>query len=440
MVADPNIAPPGPRQPALIQTLRWIRSPTALMESCRARYGDAFVLNIVPDGPWLLLADPDDVRAVFTGDPATLHAGEGNRVLEPVVGRNSVLLLDEKPHLRQRRLLLPPFHGKRVHAYTELIREIAKRRLHQWPLRRAAPIRPLMQVITLDVITRAVFGIEGDQRIDQVQGALRRMLEWVANPRRIAMLVALGPQRLMNTPLFRFRRGMEAVDALLREEIRSRRASGERGPDVLSVLLDAHDEDGTSMSEDEIRDELLTMLGAGHETTATALAWAMLELSRHPQVLASLESELARDGDEYLEAVVRETLRLRPIAPIVVRRLTAPLRIAGFQLEPGEQVAPCIYLVQRHQELYPEPEAFRPERFLDRAEDAYAWIPFGGGVRRCLGASLAMLEMKEVLRTILPRARLVAQPGNREGVGRRGVTLSPARGGVVALESGSGPR
>jgi cytochrome P450 len=421
---------PGPRSPAAAQTLAWVRRPLQLMESCRRRYGDAFVLRVMPDGPWLMLADPDAIAEVFRGDPTVMMAGEANAVVEPVTGPNSVLLLDGAHHLRQRKLLLPPFHGERMRAYEALIEDVTERHLAGWTEEPRA-VRPLMQAITLEVIGRAVFGVGEPARLEPLLDGLRRMLEWITDPRRLVLLVLAGPERMKSSRRLGFRSVMEVVDRRVREEIRRRRADPNLADndDVMSLLLQAKDESGEPMSEDEIRDELMTLLGAGHETTATALSWSLLELSRNPHARSGLASQ---DG-AYADAVVQETLRLRPVVPIVVRRLSSPARVAGYELPAGIQLAPCIPLVHRRPELYPEPDRFRPERFLDTAPQTYGWIPFGGGIRRCIGAAFASMEMRVVLQVVVRQRRIRPSPGKPEGVARRGVTLSPARGGEVVL-------
>jgi cytochrome P450 len=422
--------PDGPAYPTALQTLGWILRPGPFMERCRARYGDMFTLRLAQQ-PLVFLSDPDAVKQVLTGDPRLLHAGEGNIVLLPLLGRHSVLLLDDRPHMTQRRLLLPPFHGERMQRYGELIAQVASDEIARWPAGRPFAVWPRMQAITLEVIMRAVFGIEEAARRDRLRGPLAAMLDWTTRPSRMAMMALVGPERL--GAVRSFRRVVAPVDDLLYDEIRTRRAhegSGGRD-DILSLLLQARHEDGQPMGDEELRDELMTLLVAGHETTATALAWAIERLVRHPDKLARLAEEAAAGEDGYADAVVKETLRLRPVLPIVARVLKEPMEIGGRKLPAGTAVAPCIYLMHRRSDIYPEPQRFLPERFLERPAGTYTWIPFGGGVRRCLGASFALFEMKTVLGQVATRVRLRPAEPSSEPVARRAITLVPARGARV---------
>ncbi|MGI8511041.1 MAG: cytochrome P450 [Solirubrobacteraceae bacterium] len=426
--------PPGPRAPRPVQTLAWGLRPMGFMRRCHDRHGDMFTMRIASEGTWVFVAHPDPVKQVFTGDPAAFHAGEANTILLPVLGPSSVLLLDDAAHMRQRKLLLPPFHGDRMEAYGELMRDIAREEVARWPAHEPIPLVHRMQAITLEVIMRAVFGVEQGPRLDRLRVALRHLLELSVDWRRMAVLAFLGPERAQR--LRAFTKVKEPVDALLFEEIAERRDApglAERD-DILSLLVQARDEDGNPMTDSELRDELMTLLVAGHETTATSLAWAFERLVRHPQVLARLVAEIeAGEDDAYLDAVVKETLRLRPVLPIVIRRLTEPTEVGGRLLPAGAGVVPCIHLLHRRPDVYPDPHRFRPERFLEQPPGTYTWIPFGGGTRRCLGASFAQFEMKQVLSALLTEAAPVTTSAPHEPVGRRAITLSPARGGVVTL-------
>jgi cytochrome P450 len=428
--------PPGPRLPVAAQSIAWILRPTQMMDRCARRYGDTFTYRIARVGPLVFISDPDDVKAVFTGSPRRLHAGEANVILEPVLGSESILLLDEDRHMRQRKLMLPAFHGERLQRYREQMEEVAAAELDRWPLGSPGPARPRMQSITLDIIMRTVFGVEEGERLVRLRAALQELLEWTTARRRLFMVAAVGTERLNKSTRLGFTRVRSAVDEVVFDEIRRREGDPSLADrdDVLSMLLQARDEDGQPMTRVEVRDELMTLLVAGHETTATALAWAVELLSRHPQVLARLE-----DGgdEEYLEAVVQEVLRLRPVIVVVVRRLTEPMELGGRLLPAGVSVAPCIYLMHRRPGLYPDPEAFRPERFLDSPPGTYTWLPFGGGVRRCLGAQFAQLEMKVVLSALLSRARLRPTTAPPERITRRAITFVPHRGGEVVLDAPS---
>ena len=423
--------PPGPRYPVALQTLGWIARPGPFMERCRDRYGDAFTLRLHNEDTWVLLSDPAAVKQVFTGDPKLLHSGEANGILRPIVGPNSVLLLDDRAHMSQRKLLLPPFHGERMKAYGGLMAEAAEAEIAAWPAGQVVATRPAMQRITLEIVMRAIFGITDTRAMGRMRAALTSMLDWTTKPSRLMLLVAAGPKGIPRIP--EYRAVMAELDAVIAEAIAGRRAASdvaERG-DVLSMLLGArHEDDGSPMTDAELRDELVTLLVAGHETTATALSWALERLARHPEAWARL-----RSGDEpYLDGVIKETLRLRPVLPIVLRRLKAPMEIGGFDLPAGVSVVPCIYLMHRREDIYPDARAFRPERFLERPAGTYTWIPFGGGVRRCLGASFAQFEMATVLRVLARRcSRLEPDTLVPERVARRSITLVPAREGRVLV-------
>jgi cytochrome P450 len=327
--------------------------------------------------------------------------------------------------------MLPPFHGERMRRYGDLMTEVAAREVETWPIGESFPLWPRMQSLTLEVIMRAVFGVGEGRRLEQLREALRRMLDWGFDMRRLAVVGALGVNKVERLGLLR--PVMDPVDELLLAEIRQRREDfdvGERD-DIMSMLVAARHEDGSPMSDAEIRDELLTLLVAGHETTATALAWALERLVRHPEKLDRLREEVAAGGHEYMDAVVKETLRLRPVLAIVARRLTEPAEVAGHLLPAGCAVTPCIYLVHHRPDVYPEPRRFRPERFLEQPAGTYTWIPFGGGVRRCLGASFALFEMKTVLAAVVSSRRLRPARPESERITRRAITLTPSRGAEV---------
>ena len=423
--------PPGARAPRPVQTIGWITRTGPFLERCRARYGDVFSVRIAQEGTWVMLANPEHVRQVFTGDPKVFHAGEANAILRPVLGHNSVLLLDEQQHLAQRKLLLPPFHGERMQRYGELMREVAEQEIARWPQNEPLQLWAHMQAVTLEVIMRAVFGMDEGTRLVRLREAIRQALEWATAPAQMAALALLGPARVEKLPMFQDK--FRDVDALLYEEIRTRRGADDLADrdDIMSLLLQATHEDGSPMSDVELRDELMTLLVAGHETTANSLAWAFERLARTPGGL-----ERVAGDDAYAEAAVRETLRLRPVIAVVARGLTRAAEIGGRVLPAGTVVTPCILLVHRRPDVYPDPDAFRPERFLDRAPGTYTWIPFGGGVRRCIGATFAQMEMQVVLRRIAERVAL--EPvGDPEPIRRRAIALVPARGGEVRVV---GPR
>jgi cytochrome P450 len=411
--------------------LGWYFRPLPMLERARRRYGDTFTLRIPGEPPWVVLADPEDVKTVFRGDPRLLHAGAGNQILRPFLGDNSVLVLDEDEHLAQRKLLLPPFHGERMQRHLATMEEAAREEIARWPRGEAFALHPHMQAVTLEVIVSVVFGVRAGPRHDRLRDTLKAFLEWSTQPRMFLAFAIAGLDRVHRVP--GFQRRMGEVDAVLFEEIRARRAAGdlEQRDDILSMLVAARHEDGEPMSDQELRDELLTLLVAGHETTATALAWALERLVRHPEKMARL-----RGGDEpYLDAVVHETLRRRPVIPLVLRKLAEPMEIGGRLLPAGVSVSPSIQLVHHRADVYPDPYAFRPERFLETPPGTYTWIPFGGGVRRCLGASFALLEMKTVLRAVLESTALRPAEQRSETVSRRAITWTPSRGGTVVADT-----
>ncbi len=408
------------------------------MEACRDRYGEYFTLRLSPDRTQVICSDPEAVRTVFTASPDHLLAGKSNAILSPLLGNRSVLILDRGEHLRQRRLLLPPFHGERMMAYAETMREVAERRVAEWPRGESFPTQPTMQAITLEVILRTVFGLEDEEGTERVGAPLRRLLDATASQLRLfALQVTSSENPRPRSPWGRFNLLIEEADRVVYEQIRARREAGEDGhEDVLSLLLAARDEDGEALTDLELRDELMTLLLAGHETTATALSWTLERLVRHPDVLARLEAEVRDgEGEEYLDAVIKETLRLRPVVPAVGRYLEAPLAVGPHVLPAGVYLNLSIFLLHRRPDLYPDPLAFRPERFLERPAGTYEWIPFGGGTRRCLGASFALFEMKVVLRAVLEQLRLRPEAGRDERTGRRAITFTPARGGRVTVEA-----
>jgi cytochrome P450 len=436
VAATPSL-PPGPRTPALLQALRYAREPLGFLTSLQRSHGDIFTVRFPYFGRMVYVTRPDLVKQVFTGPPAQMHAGEANAtVLEPALGPNSVLTLDDEPHMRQRKLLLPPFHGERVESYGELIREVTLLEMESWPVGEQFALRPHTQRITLAVIMRAVFGVHDESRLDRFE----RLIE--AFSRRVNAVIAFPMLRRNLGPLSpwgKFLRARKALDAFIYEEIALRRAEVARDgdgarDDVLSLLLEARHDDGDAMSDEELRDELVTVLGAGHETTATGLAWAMERLLRSPEALARLRESVAAGEDDYLEATIKETLRARPVIVDVARKLTAPLQIEGYELPAGTYVLPAIAALHYREDLFPEPDEFRPERFLDGKADTYAWIPFGGGVRRCIGAAFAEYEMKIVLRAFLERAELSAPDPRPEKAKVRNITLAPGKGTRVTLD------
>jgi cytochrome P450 len=409
--------------------VRWLTRPIAFLETCRRRFGDAFSVQFLGfASPMVMLSDPQAIRALYSEREHGLPPGR-TIALRPILGPRSVLLLEGEEHLARRKLMLPPFHGERMQAYEATVREIAEREIDGWPRDRPFALHPSMQAITLEVIMRAVFGVTDPAR----RARLRELLPHLLNDTSSAAMqfrVLLSRRLGAGDPFARMQRLLAEVDSLLLAEIAERRREGaahERS-DILSLLTAARFEDGSAMSDGELRDQLVTLLLAGHETTATGLAWAIDLLLRHPAALARLRESIAAGEDVYLRAVVWEALRLRPVVPLAGRRLASELRTDGLELAAGTDVTPAIWLLHTRPDLYPEPYAFRPERFLDRKPGTYEWVPFGGGVRRCLGAAFAEMEMRVVLRAIVERRALAPASGRAERVTRRNVTFSPRRG------------
>ncbi len=427
--------PSGSRAPAIAQAISYARDPLGFLAKRQQRYGDIFSVNFPFFGRVVYVARPDLVKEVFTGSPAVFHAGEANAtVLEPALGPNSVLTLDDEPHMRQRKLLLPPFHGERVQRYGELIVEMTRREMESWPVGEPFALRPHTQRITLAVIMRAVFGVHDEARLDRFE----RLIDDFS--RRVGVITSFPVLRRSfgpGSPWPRFLRSRAALDEFIYEEIRLRRSEPghEEREDVLSLLLGARDEAGEAMNDQELRDELVTVLGAGHETTATGLAWAVERLVRNPEVLAKLRGSLAAGEEDYLGATVKETLRARPVIVDVARKLKAPATVGGYELPAGQFVLPAIAALHYREDLFPAPEQFRPERFLDGKADNYAWIPFGGGVRHCIGAAFAEYEMRLILREFVERAELRPVDPEPERVRVRNITLAPAKGTRVVQAS-----
>jgi cytochrome P450 len=383
----------------------------------------------------VFLADPDLVKAVWTRDKVN-GLPSGRRItLQPVLGPRSVLLQEGAEHLRRRKLMLPPFHGERMRRYGELMDAITLRDIEQWPIGTPFALQPRMQSITRDVILRAVFGTHAGAREDELRIRIDDVLRRTTNAGTQLAVVLAEAAGVPHTP---FHRAVRRMDDVLREEIRERQVAPDldERDDVLSMLVQARDEDGAPLDEDELRDQLVTLLLAGHETTATALAWAFDALFRNPEVLARLEASLP-EGDAYLDAVVEETLRIRPTVHDVGRRLGEPLETKdGRIIDAGTAVFASVHLLHRRADLFPDPDAFRPERFLgDERPSTYAWIPFGGGMRRCLGAAFAQFEMRRVLRTVLEHADLRPATDRAEPYERRPVTVVPRHGTPAVLSA-----
>jgi cytochrome P450 len=438
MATSDRSLPAGPRLPPVLQTLRWLVRPIAFLEACRREFGDAFSVRFLGfERPMVMLSDPETIRVLYTDPEHTLPPGR-TLALRPIMGPRSVLLLEGREHLARRRLMLPPFHGQRMRAYEPIVRDVVAGEVESWPEDEVLAIHPRMQRVTLEVILRAVFGVTDPARRERLAERLRRLLADTASP-SLQFGVLLSRRLGAADPLRALEAQRRAIDAMLDVEISERRCDPR--DDILSMLIAARFEDGTPMPDAEIRDQLITLLIAGHETTATGLAWTFDLLLRHPQCLARLLAEIdAGSDDAYVRAVVAESLRLRPVVPLAGRRLASELRVGPHVLPPGTDVTPAIWLTHTRAQTYREPLAFRPERFLEGATSTYAWIPFGGGVRRCLGAAFAEMEMRVALAEILRRRVLSPAPGaGAERVARRNVTFSPAGGTRVVALARMGP-
>jgi cytochrome P450 len=417
-----------------VQTLRWAFRPRAFMQDCREKYGDFFSVRFLGfERPMVLISDPEAIKAIYREREHGLPPGR-DIILKPILGAKSLLLQEGAEHLSRRKLMLPPFHGERMRSYETAIEEIVGAEIDSWDLDREFPIHSRMQAVTLEVILRVVFGVSSGPRLERLRGMLGDVLQETASPR--AQLVGLAFQRFGGGgPWARFEGALKEVDELLYAEIAEHRTKGDLAErdDILSMLMLAEFEDGGQMSDEELRDQLMTLLLAGHETTATALAWSFDLLLRHPEPLGRLRDSLAAGEEDYLRATINESLRLRPVLPLAGRRLAVDLVADGVTLPAGTDVAPAIWLTHTRPDIYPDPHAFRPERFLEDAPSTYAWIPFGGGIRRCIGASFAELEMRVVLREVLSRCDLHKADPAPERTGRRNITLSPKAGTPVVV-------
>ncbi|HWM63812.1 MAG TPA: cytochrome P450 [Solirubrobacterales bacterium] len=428
--------PPEPNSPALVQTLRWAFRPLPFMQECRQRYGDAFSLTFLGFGrPMVMISDPAAIKALYTEREHGLPPGR-EIALEPILGSRSLLLLEGTDHIAHRKLMLPPFHGERMRSYEPIVAEIVDAEIDSWPLGEEFPIHPRMQAVTLEVILRVVFGIAEGPRLERLRQLLTTVLEQTASP--FAQLIGLATRRFGGRgPWAKFEGQLKAVDELLYAEIAEhrRRDDLEERDDILSALILARYEDGGGLTDTDLRDQLMTLLLAGHETTATALAWTFDLLLRHPRELQRLRESLEGGEDDYLRATISESLRLRPVVPLAGRRLAVELSVDGLTLPAGTDVTAAIWLAHTRADTYPEPFAFRPERFLEDGPDTYAWIPFGGGVRRCLGAAFAEFEMRIALREVLSRCELRKADPAPEKIGRRNITFSPKQGTPVVLSA-----
>ena len=445
-MANSNL-PDGPQTLPLLQLISWITHPLEFLDTCANRYGDCFTVKLSGSRTLVIFSHPQAIEQIFTAHPRQFDAGRANMILRPTLGDNSLLLLDGDRHSAQRQLLMPPFHGERMRAYSQLIFQVVEQVTSQWVEGQTVTVRPAMQAISLRLILQAVFGLDEGQRYQQLQQLLTSLLNLTTSPLMFALaffpalLRDLGPL----SPGGDFIRRKQQIDRLIYDEIRERRVeklpatSLHPGNDILTLLMSARDASGQPMTDEELRDELMTLLIAGHETTATALTWALYWIHSLPEVKEKLLAELDTLGDNpdksaivrlpYLNAVCSETLRLYPIVIIANPRIAnSSVQIAGYEFESGTVLAPCIYLTHHREDLYPEPKQFKPERFLERQFSPYEYLPFGGGNRRCIGAAFALFEMKLALVSMLSRFDLSLVSDRPIYPTRRGVTMVPANG------------
>ena len=414
------------------QAIRWALKPLSFMEDCQRRYGETFTLRVRRGRPWVFLTNPADIKRVFTAPSEDMGAGAGdaNPLLGPLLGPTSVMMLDEPAHMSGRKRLLPSFHGGRMQAYGEMMTEVAKSQIEQWPIGEPFPLWPRMQAISLEVVMRAVFGDAEGERLRQLRLRLVEMTEWVNDSRRLALVAALGQRSIASTK--GFAAVMKPVEDLIRAEVYERRANGHPGEEggILAALEADYERRGETMSDGTMRDELVTMLSDG--PTATSLAWVFQQLLARPEKLRRLQREIGDgESEEYLEAAVKETLRLCPTVPVVMRRLAEPLEVGGCEIPAGLIVAPCVYLTHLREDLYEHARTFEPERFVSGSAGTYTWIPFGGGPRRCIAASFAPLEMRCVIKAVLSLVELSPVQSGVERAKRSSVSFAPDAGAMV---------
>jgi cytochrome P450 family 135 len=422
--------------PSTLQAVAWATRPLPFLARCQKHFGDIFTIRVRHCGTWVILADPEDVKKVFTADHAALGVGVANSILGPLLGPRSVMLLEEPEHVRRRKLILPAFHGERMKGYSEMMADITRREIATWPIEEPFELWPHMQEITLEAIMRVVFGPAQTKSLNQVRQLLRRLTKWMNDPRRLNLLAVAGPARFAGNRDYQAMMG--PVDQAVLEQVRIRRRDPQYNgaTDIASTLGEARYEDGSPMTEQDLRDELVTLLTDG--PTSSLLSWSFERIVRHPDKLARLRAEVdAEKDDSYLDAVVKETMRLCPAAPIVVRKLLEPMELGGHTIPAGTTVAPCVHLVHRRPDVYPEPLRFMPERFLEATAESvvntYTWIPFGGGVRRCLAAPYAQTLMKQVISTIVSEVDLRAVDPRSERAEKSAIAFVPHRHATVSV-------
>ncbi|QDZ40568.1 cytochrome P450 [Euhalothece natronophila Z-M001] len=438
--------PPGPKEPVWFQLLQWISDPIKVMETSQTTYGDLFTLNFFKNKPFVFISNPDTIKEILSQDQKQFLSGKGNEILVPFVGEHSILLTDETTHTRQRKLMFPPFHGEKINYYGEVIAKITEKVAQTWTKEKPFSIRPSIQEITLEVIMQTIFGISEGARHQQLKTRLMKSLELATGSvlRSSLLFFPLLQQDFPGSPWRNFVKRQQSINDLLQAELEERRNSEEEGGnDILSLLLSARDEEGNPMGDEELRNQLMTLLFAGHETTATALTWAFYWIHKLPEVREKLLAELESVSDtsnikelnnlSYLDAVCKEVLRIYPVAIVTFPRITKDTLVIGnYEYPPDTVLAPCIYLLHHREEIYPNSKQFKPERFLEREFSPYEFMPFGGGSRRCIGDVFAQMEMKIVIATILKNYQLTLAEKKPVKPVRRGVTVAPA-GGVKMI-------
>ncbi len=434
MMPSTAVLPDGPSAPPVVQTVELTARPVDFVERCRDRFGGTFSVRLSRIGPMVFFSDPASIKQVFASDRENTITQGRNVVLEPILGTKSLLVQEGAEHLARRKLMLPPFHGERMRAYEQSIERATVEEISNWPTGETVLSHPAMQRITLEVIMSAVFGVS-DERHDSLRAGLNRVLSSTRSPFAFGLTF---PLLRKIPPYSSMLKSLRETDRLIAAEISDRRAdpTTEEREDILSMLVSARDEDGQGLDDIELRDQLMTLLLAGHETTATALAWCFDQLLRSPDAYERLRSEIDSDGDgDWMEAVIAETLRVRPVVPMIGRELRKPMTLDGCDLEAGTSVMLSIYLAHTRPDVFEDPYRFDPSRFDGIKPDTYSWIPFGGGTRRCIGAAFAQFEMRTVLRTILSSLDLAPGSGSPDKMVRRNVTLSPKNGSPVLVGS-----
>ncbi|MGK7940673.1 MAG: cytochrome P450 [Crocosphaera sp.] len=438
----------GPNHSALWQLIRWIQDPLAYQQECVQHYGDIFTLNVQGFAPFVVIGNPLGIQEIFSQSPDKFDIGRGNDIAQPLFGTNSLFFYDGQRHQRERKLLMPSFHGQSIQNYAQSICDIALEVASDCPKNKPVIIRQVMQTISLEVILKVVFGISEGERYEIIKPLIAQMLDVTDAPLNSSFLFFKFLQKDWGkwSPWGKIQHTRRQIYKLLQEEIEERRShKKESGRDVLSLMMAATDENGQSLTDDELTDELMTLLFAGHETTATTMSWAFYQILSHPSVLEKIHGELEETRNNlnpldiaklpYLTAVCQEVLRMYPILPLLFPRITkTKMTIMGHEFSPESWLMPSIYLVHYREDLYPEPKKFQPERFLEKKFANYEYLPFGGGTRRCLGYALAELEMKLVLASILSNYSLHLATENPVKPQRRGFTISPA-GGIPLIFS-----